>query len=213
LGGLASAASSLPSMLISVIATIISAYFISSDYAALTNFFKTHLPASATTAILRIKQYLIMSLGRWVKAQGLLILVTFCELTVGFVILRQPFAGVLAMIIAFIDALPILGVGTVLIPWGIFALLTGNITKGITLLILYGVIAIVRNSLEPKFVGQQLGLHPLATLFCLYLGYQLFGFVGMFLLPLLAITTVQLVKWGYLPLTPFSRREEKAEKI
>ena len=112
-------------------------------------------------------------------------LITFIELFIGLTLFRVSNSGMWAFLIAFLDILPVLGVGTVLIPWGISSLITGNIVFGIELLVLYFVISFIRNIIEPRMVGFNLGLHPLATLFSMIVGVRTFGAIGMFGLPLL----------------------------
>ena len=140
--------------------------------------------------------------------------IIFAELTVGFISLRIEYAGILALIVALIDMLPILGVGTVLIPWGIADIIMGEYALGAALLILYAVIALVRNLIEPRIVGKSLGLHPLATLMSMYIGLKLFGFAGMIMVPIAVMIFVQLVRWGYIkkPTDPAMRAAETAER-
>ena len=105
----------------------------------------------------------------------------------GFSILGVEYSLLLAVITAIIDVLPILGTGTVLIPWGIISLFQGNFVLGIGILVLYGVITLVRQIIEPKIVGDYIGLYPLVSLICMYVGLRLFGIVGLFLLPISVI--------------------------
>lgn len=118
---------------------------------------------------------------KWCKAQCILLGVTFCELLTGFLLLRQGYALLLAALIAVIDALPVFGTGTVLVPWGALCLLTGNVPKGLGLLALYGVISLVRSVLEPKIMAAQVDLPPLAALAAMYVGFCAFGVAGMVL--------------------------------
>ena len=96
-------------------------------------------------------------------------------------------ASILAIVIAIVDVLPILGTGTVLIPWAIFAFVSSDIRLGIGLLVLYGVTLVVRQLVEPKIVGSTLGIHPLLTLASVYIGLELLGFIGIFAGPLVAL--------------------------
>jgi len=113
-------------------------------------------------------------------------LITFIELAVGLSILRADGAIYIAALTAIIDIMPVLGTGAVVIPWSIFEFIKGNLTFAIGLAILYIVIMIVRNILEPKLVGKQIGLHPLIMLICMYVGVKVFGFIGLFVLPIIA---------------------------
>ena len=114
------------------------------------------------------------------------------ELFVGLLLLRVPYAFLLALLIAVVDILPVLGTGTIVIPWGIITLILGNFPLGIGLLILYAIITVVRQSLEPRVVGHQIGLHPLITLISMFVGVSLFGFLGLFGLPIAVTVFVQI---------------------
>ena len=123
-----------------------------------------------------------MTLGAWLRAQGKLMGVTFLILTAGFFFLRVEYALLFALLITIIDALPVFGTGTVLVPWGALCLLTGNVPKGLGLLALYGVISRVRSVLEPKIMAAQVDLSPLAALAAMYVGFCAFGAVGLYVL-------------------------------
>ena len=114
-------------------------------------------------------------------------LITFAVMLVGLVILRQPYALLLALIIAVLDLLPVIGVGTVLVPWSVYELVLGDTGVGIGLLILFAVHTFIRQFAEPKIVGKNLGVHPIVTLSLLYVGYSLFGFVGLLLVPIATV--------------------------
>ena len=124
---------------------------------------------------------------KYIKAYGILLLLTFALLLVGFWILRVEYAFLLAFLIALADLLPIIGVGTILIPWGIVMLLQKQFYLGFGLLLLYLVISLIRQVAEPKVLGKSLGLHPLLTLFATYVGFSLFGVLGMILAPVVAL--------------------------
>ena len=128
----------------------------------------------------------------------MIISITFFELLAGFFLMRQPYALVLALLIAIVDALPILGVGTVLVPWAVICLFSGETGMAISLCVLYGVILVVRNVVEPRIVGGQLGLHPFVALLCIYFGYRIAGFAGMFVLPVLVLVLIKLHEWEYI---------------
>lgn len=126
-------------------------------------------------------------LGRqYLRACLLLGLLTFCLCFIGLAILRVPYAFILALLLAVVDLLPLLGTGVILIPWGMICLLLGQVKLGIGLLVLYGAATLIRQVLEPKLIGEGLGLHPLVSLFSMYAGLKLFGVWGMILAPLVA---------------------------
>ncbi len=129
---------------------------------------------------------------KYVKAYAILMAVTFAELALGLSILRVDKAILVAALIAVIDLLPVLGTGGVMVPWIIVELIKGNIPFAIGLAVLYLIIIIVRNILEPKLIGKQIGLHPLVMLICMYVGLKLFGFIGLFALPVAVVIAKQL---------------------
>ena len=144
---------------------------------------RTYLPQ-----LRRIKR----SFCGWLLAQSKLVGVTFVILTAGFFLLRIRHPLLWAMVICFVDILPILGTGTVLLPWGLVCFLQGDSLRGIGLLGIYGVISVTRSVLEPRLVGKQLGLDPLTTLLALYAGYRFWGLPGMIFAPVLAALAVQI---------------------
>ena len=132
------------------------------------------------------------ALGGWLLAQAKLSGITCLILAAGFWILRIPHGLLWAILVALVDAFPILGTGTVLLPWGLVSLIQGNAAQGIGILAVYTVVTITRTVMEPRVVGKQLGLDPLVTLFALYAGYRIWGLAGMLLAPMAAALAVQL---------------------
>lgn len=130
----------------------------------------------------------------WLLAQGKLIGLTFCVLSVGFFLLRISNALPLAAVIALVDALPVLGTGTVLVPWSLVCLLQGDTPRGLGLLGVYVVAWLLRSVLEPRLVGRELGLDPLLTLFAAYAGFCLLGLTGMVLSPFAAMVLQRLLR-------------------
>ncbi len=131
------------------------------------------------------------TVARWFFAQLKLMSVTALTLALGFLLLRIPYGLLWAVLISLIDALPILGTGTVLVPWSLVCFLQGDTVRGIGLLGIYAAAWLLRSVLEPRLVGKQLGLDPLLTLFSMYAGYRLLGIWGLILAPLLAVILVQ----------------------
>ena len=134
-------------------------------------------------------------------------LLVFALLTLGLWILGVEFPLLFGGLIALLDALPVLGTGTVLIPWALLSFLQNDSGLGFGLLVLYGVSSVARSVLEPHLVGRQLGLPPLGTLMAFYAGYRLFGIPGMILLPL----TVLFVKPFLMPADPPEAGERRTE--
>ncbi len=134
------------------------------------------------------------SAGCWLKAQCKLSAVTFAIVLTGYLLLGVKGAFALALLTAVVDAVPLLGTGTVLLPWALVCLLQGQQVRAIGLLGVYLTALLVRSSLEPRLVGQHLGLSPLTALAALYTGYRLWGFGGMILAPILTVTAIELAR-------------------
>ena len=137
----------------------------------------------------------------WLSAQLKLSAVAFAVLLMGFWLLRIPRGILWAAVIALVDVLPVLGCGTVLVPWSLISLLQGRQLQGLGLLGLYALIWLLRSVLEPKLLGKELGLDPLVTLVAVYTGYQLLGIAGMLLAPVLAVAMTRFFteKEGFSP--------------
>jgi sporulation integral membrane protein YtvI len=184
---LSSTVISLPGFLLSLLLSIISSIFFAMDYSKISGYFMKLLNEKMRANVTRMKK-LAAEIGlKYVKSYAILVSVTFIELSVGLLIIGIDNAIALAALIALIDLLTVLGTGSVVIPWVIIELIKGDVARAIELAVLYAVITIVRNILEPKIVGQQIGIHPLAMLVSMYVGLQIFGFVGIFVLPILLV--------------------------
>lgn len=165
---------------------VIAGFMISARLPALRQQLRERLPQSWYSRYLPALRRVKTALGGWLKAQFKLALVTCAVLAAGFLLLRVPNGPLWAVPIALVDAVPMLGTGVVLIPWALVVFLQGKTGLGLGLTLLCAVTMLLRRVLEPKLVGQQLGLDPLLTLVFLYAGYRFWGFTGMILAPLLA---------------------------
>ncbi|MDD2955460.1 MAG: sporulation integral membrane protein YtvI [Oscillospiraceae bacterium] len=178
-------ASRLPLYGMTCLFTILSSFFISRDYPRIVSFLLRLLPLKARHVLFGLRHFLAGTLLRLLRAYFLILLVTFAELLTGFFLLRIPHPLALAAIVAAADLLPLVGTGIILVPWGLMELLSARPALGAGLLILYGVIALVRSVMEPRIVGGQIGLHPLATLTAIYLGARTMGVGGMLAMPVI----------------------------
>ena len=197
LGAIGSFAMKLPSLLLSLLIFIISTFFIGTDFEGTKALITDLIPQSLASRFVRLKNCSFTAVISLLKTYSLLMLITFVELVLGLSLINLLGMTInhiipIALLISFIDILPVLGVGAVLIPWALISMLNGHSALGIALLILYAIITVVRNILEPRLVGQRFGLHPIATLFAIYIGGKLFGVIGVFLLPLTIIIIKQL---------------------
>jgi len=179
--------SAIPQALIFSIVTVFSAVYFCADYEKILSFIKSHLSGWPRAALREMYGQTGRTLAKYFKSYVIIFIFTFAELLVGFVILRQKYAFLLALITALVDILPVLGTGTVLIPWAIYLFASGDLRTAVGLLILYAVISVLRQVLEPKIVGAGIGMHPLLALVSMYVGLRLFGFFGMLLVPLVAV--------------------------
>ena len=184
LSGAAGLLTRIPNLILFILTTLLSAYFFAIDPRGISSFFRKHMPQSRMGKISALLHRLKGAVGGYAKSQLYLSAVTFGLCALGLLLLRIPRAFVWAIPIAVIDALPVFGTGIILIPWGLLSFLRGYTRLGIGLLLLYGVVSIMRTILEPRFLGKQMGLHPLLTLLSLYGGFRLFGVAGMILLPI-----------------------------
>jgi sporulation integral membrane protein YtvI len=184
-GLLSSLISSLPNILLGAVAAVIVAFYFTLDSTRIKNGIISILPASAERLIPQIKKEAAVTVIGYLRSYSLILLITFAEIFFGLSVLGIEYSFIIAAVCAAIDILPILGVGIVLIPWGVVSLLLGRVRLGIGLLILYAVTAVIHQVLEPKLIGEGLGLHPLLSLFAMYGGLKLFGVWGMILTPLL----------------------------
>ena len=189
----------LPQLFLFIVISLVASFFMSRDRDKVSDFVYKQLPEGWKTKIRSIKEDLLAALLGFIKAQLVLITVTFIELLIGYSLIGVKYAFSFAIITAVVDALPILGTGTILIPTAAINLILGNVPRAIGFIILYIVILSVRQFLEPKIMGQNLGLHPLVTLISIYVGMQIFGIAGLFLGPIIITIIRALQKARILP--------------
>ncbi|MCM1364250.1 MAG: sporulation integral membrane protein YtvI [Faecalibacterium sp.] len=193
INGVISTAKQLPSVFVSVIISLVACCFMTSEFPEIINFFKLQFPENRRKDLSRAKVILKDSLGKMAKAYALIIVVTFVEMSIGLTILKllhvfdSSYIILIAAATAIVDILPVLGTGTVLMPWALYSFIIGNVGMGIGLIVIYAAISIIRQVIEPKLVAGQLGLSPIVTIAALYFGLKLFGVLGMFVTPLLVI--------------------------
>lgn len=186
-------ATQIPEMLFSTVAFLISTFYLTADRQKILSYIRSALPKSYAERAEAYGKRLSRALLGYAKAYLLIMLLTFLEAFVGLSVLKVNYSCLMAVIIAIVDALPILGTGTVLVPWAIFSFISSDVKTGIGLLIVYGIMLFLRQIAEPRIVGSSLGLHPLATLTSVYLGLRLFGIVGIFAGPITALIIKELL--------------------
>ncbi len=183
----------LPAVFIFLFVSLISCFYFCMDLDFVQTALKNLFPSSFTEKLRSFKERAFDAAKKYFRAYLIIFLLTFCELFVGFCVLRIEYALLLAFLIALLDILPVFGAGTALIPWGIISLIMGEYYVGFGLLILYLLITLVRQVAEPKIIGESLGLHPLLTLFAIYIGFKLFGIMGMLIGPFVLIMAKALL--------------------
>ncbi len=184
----------LPRLFLVTVVTAISGVYFCMDGERITAALAEHLPASIRRRLPAWRSATRRISWRYLRAYLLLTFLTFAELLIGFSILGIDYAFLLALLVAIVDLLPVLGVGTVLLPWALILLLQRHFYLGFGLLILYAACLLLRQILEPRLVGKSLGLHPLLTLLASYAGWCLLGIRGMILAPLLAVLCKSLLR-------------------
>ena len=188
--------SGVSSFAISTVVFIMASYFITSDYPRLRFLLTDRVPADTRTFCGTVKRIFMEAFGGYLKSQLLLSLGVFVILAVGFLIIRQPYGLLLAAVFAVLDFIPIIGAGTVMIPWAVVDLIIGNYVGGIQLLVIWGIIALFRRMGEPKILGDQTGLSPILSLLGIYVGMKVGGVLGMIVGPLLLLVLINLAKLG-----------------
>jgi sporulation integral membrane protein YtvI len=186
-GALGSLLRGLPSLLLFFLVTVISCFYFAIEFEAVCRALARLVPRRFAERVPSLRSRVAEAARRYFRAYFLLFLLTFAQLVVGLVILRVDYVFLIAFLTAVLDILPVLGVGTVLVPFALFSFATGSVSRGIGLLILYGVMTVVRQIAEPHLVGKSLGLHPILMLVSFYAGFKLFGVAGVFLGPALAL--------------------------
>ena len=183
-----------PSILIGVVIGLVAWILFTKDYDYLVRFIQNQLPDDKKGVLVEFKQVFSKTILTMFKAYGIIMCITFCELFLGFSIMslfgimNNGYFAIIALAIAVFDILPVAGSGGILIPWSLFSLIYGNYKQAIGLIVLYIIITVIRQYIEPKIVGTSLGVHPIVTLMGLYFGLKLFGFIGMFIVPLTVMT-------------------------
>lgn len=189
LSGVISTAKQIPSAVIAIVISIVAACFMTSEFDKIKSFIIVQFPEEKRNDLIKAKNLLKDSLSKMGKAYLLIMLITFCEMFLGLSVLKltgvfnSSYIFIICLVTTIVDIIPILGTGTILLPWTAYSLIVGNYGMGIGLLIMYATITVIRQIIEPKLVAGQLGLPPIATLMSMYLGLKIFGVLGMFILP------------------------------
>lgn len=218
LSGVISTAKQVPTVLLSIVISIVACCFMTSEFSDIKAFIVRQFPEHRRKDLSRAKNILRSSLGKMGKAYLLIMLVTFIEVSVGLTVFKllkiysSSYIMVIAAVTAIVDIFPVLGTGTILIPWAAYSFITGNFKMGIGLIVLYAAITVIRQIIEPKLVAGQLGLSPIVTIASLYFGLKVFGVLGMFVTPILVIMLKLLNDEGIIHLWKTAPKVEDGEE-
>lgn len=187
-----------PSMLVTLGFSIVATFFISMDYSNIVSFLARQIPKRHRTLLFDIKDFLVHTVLRMLRAYLILMLITFAELSVGFLIIRLDYAIPIAALIALLDLLPVIGTGGIMVPWIIIEVIRQDYTLALGLSVIYLIVTVIRNIIEPKIIGDQIGVHPVVALAAVYFGLKTMGVMGMIVMPILAILLKWLCERGHL---------------
>ena len=215
ISGMYSVVKNIPSVLIGLVIGFVAWIFFTKDYDKVVRFIQRQMPKDKKNTLVEFKQVFYKTILTMFRAYGLIMCITFGELLLGFSILsmlgimKNGYFALIAAGIAIFDILPVAGSGGILIPWAIVCLVTGNYKQAIGLIIIYVVITVIRQYIEPKIVGTSLGVNPIVTLMGLYFGLKLFGFIGMFVVPITIMTLKALNDNGRISIWKTSANDRK----
>ena len=181
---------------VALVVFMMGSYFITGDYPRLRFELADRVPMVARDFCRSVKDIFMSAFGGYVKSQLILSAGVFMILTIGFLLMRQPYGLLLAFGLAVLDFIPIIGSGTMMVPWAVVDMVLGNYGEAAALMSIWGVIALFRRFAEPKFLGDQTGLSPILSLVGIYVGMKLGGVLGMVVGPLLLLVCINLAKLG-----------------
>ncbi len=202
LAGAWSVVKEIPSLLVTILVTIISCVFMTAEYDIIRDMILSFFTEEKGKKIIEAKRVVSKGVGKLLKAYITIMLITFTEVFLGLYLMKfvgvykGGFIAVIALVVCVVDIVPVLGTGTILIPWAIYSFVTGNIGMGIGIAILYIVISVLRQAIEPKLVASQVGLPSIVTIMAMFLGARLFGLFGVILLPFTVIVIKLMLDEG-----------------
>ena len=186
----------LPSFVIALVIFVMATYLLTADFPYLRTRMVQHVDEGLLRFLVQVKVISLGAFGGYLKAELLLSVGVFFILLVGFFLIHQPYGLLLALGLAIMDFIPIIGAGTVMVPWAVIALFMGDFQTAVELMVIWGIIALFRRVMEPKFVGDQTGLSPILSLMSIYVGMKLGGVLGMILGPTILLICLNLAAMG-----------------
>jgi sporulation integral membrane protein YtvI len=187
-----------PSFVVSSVMFLMGTYFITADYPDICRRAEKSMGVGLSRFWSQIRTTVLVAFGGYLRAQILLSCGVFCILLLGFLVTGQRYALLLAFGLAVLDFIPLLGAGTVMVPWAVIALFTKNYEQAIALMVIWGAVVVFRRVAEPKFVGNQTGLSPIVALISIYVGMRVAGVAGMVLGPIVTLVVLNLLGLGLL---------------
>ena len=182
----------LPKFLIGFLFMVVSSFYILLDYDRVSYFLLRQFSPNQQQIIVSSEEYLGHAIGRLIVSYFAIMSITFVELNIGLRIIGIANATIVSLVIAIFDILPALGTGGIVIPWAIIRLINGDIGTAVKLAILYVIITVIRNAIEPKIVGDNIGVHPVLMLMSMYLGVTIFGGIGIIVVPFTIVVVKKL---------------------
>ena len=183
-----------PSAILTFFITVSAAFYFSLDRGETGGFISAFLPKDKAAFLIEKKKTVSKAVVGYFKTYFLMMLIVFAVMYIGLTFIGVDHSFLKAMLIAVIDLLPVLGVGTVIVPWSIICFITGNVSRGVALLILFAVVTVVRELAEPKIVGKYIGAPPIFALMSVYVGTKLFGVPGLILFPIITSVAFAVIK-------------------
>lgn len=212
LSGAWSVVKSLPSIILACVVAVVSCFFVATDYDKIKEFFLGFFKKEKRAYIVRTKRTATKAIAKLFKAYITIMAITFAEMFLGLFLLKiigvydGSYIAIISFVTCIIDIIPVLGTGTVLIPWAVYNLVFGNFGMGIGLLVIYAVVTVIRQVIEPKLVANQAGLPAIITIMAMFLGARIFGAFGIIILPFTVIILKLLYDEGVFS----SSNQEKA---
>lgn len=191
--------SKVPDVIVFTVMMLLATFFMTKDYYEIKDFVKAQFSDTIVDKIVIMQRGVIEAMGGYVRTQLILMSITFTVCLIGLFLFRLPYALLLSVIIAIVDALPVFGSGTILIPWALYNMLIGQYSIGIGLFGIYGVIFVTRQIMEPRILSSQIGVYALVTIMAVYVGYKTIGFFGLIIGPALVVILQMLQNVGALP--------------
>lgn len=183
---------SVPDYILNIVIGLVSAYFFMSDGKRIWAFVKKSCPRWVRGQMRQTRAGLMRALSGYFRAQGILMVIIGIISIIGLMFLRNPYALVIGLLFSVLDFLPVLGPALIILPWAVISLIMGNMRQAIILLVLWGVLTVTRQVLQPKILGTQMGAHPLASLMSIYIGFRIFGILGLIIGPTLLMIFIAI---------------------